>query len=57
MLSNIDATLDAFGAWNDCDIKFRYMTALPISALGLVAKSTVTAFWANRVAALNQMAS
>jgi hypothetical protein len=23
MLSNLDATLDAFGAWNDCDVHFR----------------------------------
>jgi hypothetical protein len=47
MLSNCDATFDAFGAWGDCDVHFRYTTALPISVVGRVSKSTPTAFWAN----------
>jgi hypothetical protein len=31
MLSNMDASLDAFGTWDYCDVHFRYMAALPIS--------------------------
>jgi hypothetical protein len=34
MINNLYATLDAFGAWDDCDIHFRYLTALPISLVG-----------------------
>jgi hypothetical protein len=44
MLSNLDAILDAFGAWDDCDVHFRYLTSLPISVVGRVVKSTTTAF-------------
>jgi hypothetical protein len=44
MLSNLDEILDAFGARDDCDVQFRYMIALPISVMGLVAKYTLTAF-------------
>jgi hypothetical protein len=51
MLNNLDATLDAFGAWDDCGIHFRYLTALPISVVGRVVKSTPTAFWANQLPA------
>jgi hypothetical protein len=51
MLSNLDATLDAFGAWDACDVHFRYMAELPISAVGHVTKSTPTAFWANNLTA------
>jgi hypothetical protein len=29
MLSNFYETLDAFGAWDDCDVRFRYLIALP----------------------------
>jgi hypothetical protein len=47
MLSNIDATLDAFGARDDYDVEFRYITAFPISAVGRVAKYTPTEFWEN----------
>jgi hypothetical protein len=52
MLSNLDATLYTLRAWDDCDVHFRYMAALPISVVGRVAKSTPTAFWANHLAAL-----
>jgi hypothetical protein len=51
MLSNLDATLDAFGACDDCDVHFRYLTALPISVVGREAKSIPTAFWANHLSA------
>jgi hypothetical protein len=51
MFSNLDATLDAFGAWDNCEVYFRYLTALPISVLGRVVKSTPTAFWANHLSA------
>jgi hypothetical protein len=44
MLNNLDTTFDAFGAWGDCDTHFRYLTALPISVVGRVVKSTHTAF-------------
>jgi hypothetical protein len=43
--------LDAFGAWEDCDVHFRYPTSLPISVVGRVVKSTATAFWANHLSA------
>jgi hypothetical protein len=52
MLNNLDATLDAFRAWDDCDVHFRYLTALPISVVGRVVKSTPVAFWANHLSAL-----
>jgi hypothetical protein len=29
MMSNIDATLEDFGAWDDCDAHFKYFTAPP----------------------------
>jgi hypothetical protein len=51
ILSNLDATLDTFIAWDDCDVHFRYMTALPISVVGRVSKSTQAAFWENHLAA------
>jgi hypothetical protein len=51
MLNNLDATLDAFGAWDDCDLHFRYPTTLPIRVVGRVVKSTPTAFWANHLSA------
>jgi hypothetical protein len=35
MLNNLDATLDAFGAWDDYDIHFRYLASLPISIVGI----------------------
>jgi hypothetical protein len=47
MLNNIDSTLDAFGASDDCDVHFRYLTALPISVVGKVLNSSPTSFWAN----------
>jgi hypothetical protein len=51
MLSYLDATLDTFGAWDDCDVHFRYMTALSIRVVGCASKSTPAAFWANHLAA------
>jgi hypothetical protein len=49
MLNNLDATLDAFGAWDDCDVNFRYLTSLLISVVGRVVKSTPTSFWENHL--------
>jgi hypothetical protein len=40
MINNIDATLDEIGAWEECDVHYRYMTAYPIGVVGRVAKST-----------------
>jgi hypothetical protein len=40
MLSNLDVTVDAFGAWDGSDIHFRYMAALLINIVVRVAKST-----------------
>jgi hypothetical protein len=51
MINNLYAKLDAFGAWDDCDLYFRYLTLLPINVLGRVVKSTPTDFWANHLAA------
>jgi hypothetical protein len=51
MLNNLDATLDAFGAWDDCGVYFRYLTALPIILVGRVVKPTRTAFWENHLSA------
>jgi hypothetical protein len=51
MLNNLDATLYAFGAWDDCDVHFRYLTTLAISVVGRVVKSTPTALWANQLSA------
>jgi hypothetical protein len=51
MLNNLDAPLDAFGAWDDCDVHFRYLTILPISVVGILVKSTPTAFWTKHLPA------
>jgi hypothetical protein len=40
MLNNLDATLDKIGAWGECDVHYRYMTAYPISVVGRVATPT-----------------
>jgi hypothetical protein len=49
MLNNLDATLDEIGAWGECDVNYRYMTAYPIGVVGRVAKSMPTAFWTNHL--------
>jgi hypothetical protein len=51
MLNNLDATLDEIGAWGECDVHYRYMTAYPINIVGRVAKFTPTAFWTNHLSA------
>jgi hypothetical protein len=51
MLKKLDATVYAFGAWDDCDVHFRYLTSLPISLVERVLKSTPTAFWENHLSA------
>jgi hypothetical protein len=51
MFSNLDAISDAFWSWDNCDVRFRYMTALPISVVGRVSKSTPSSFWSNHLAA------
>jgi hypothetical protein len=51
VLNNLDTTLDAFGAWDDCDVHLRYLTAVPISLVGRVVKSTPTSFWENYLSA------
>jgi hypothetical protein len=51
MLNNLDATLDKIGAWGDCDVHYRYMTAYPISVVGRVARATPTAFWTYHLSA------
>jgi hypothetical protein len=51
MLNNLDATLDEIGAWGDCDVRYRYTTACPISVVGRVARDTATAFWTNHLSA------
>jgi hypothetical protein len=56
MPGNLDATVDASGAWDGCDIHFRYFTALSISVVGRIAKSTPTAFWENSSHLLKLMA-
>jgi hypothetical protein len=33
MLNNLDVILDAFGAWDGCDVHFRNLTSLPISVM------------------------
>jgi hypothetical protein len=33
MLNNLDATLDAFGARDECDVHFRYLKYVPISVV------------------------
>jgi hypothetical protein len=49
MLNNLDATLDEIGAWGDCDVHYRYMTAYPISVVGRLARATTTSFWTNHL--------
>jgi hypothetical protein len=49
MINNLDATLDAFGAWDN-------LTSLPISIVGRVVKSTPTALWANHLSAFKPKA-
>jgi hypothetical protein len=44
MRNNLDAALDEIGAWGECDVHYRYMTAYPIGVVGRVSKSTPTAF-------------
>jgi hypothetical protein len=51
MLNNLDATLDEIGAWGECDVHCRYMTAYPIGVVDRMAKSTPTAFWTNHLSA------
>jgi hypothetical protein len=51
MLNTLEATLDDFGAWDDCDVHFRYLTSLPISVVGRLIKSTPTALCANHLSA------
>jgi hypothetical protein len=51
MLNNLESTLDAFGAWYDCDVHFIYLTLLPMSVVGRLIKSTPTAFLANHLSA------
>jgi hypothetical protein len=51
MLNNLDATLDEIGAWGECDVHYRYMTAYPIGVVGIVAKFNPTAFWTNHLSA------
>jgi hypothetical protein len=54
MLNNLDATLDKIGAWGECDVHYRYMTAYPIGLMGRVAKSTPTALWTNHLSAFKR---
>jgi hypothetical protein len=49
MLNNLDATLYEIGAWGECDVHYRYMTAYPIGVVGRVAKSTPTDLWTNHM--------
>jgi hypothetical protein len=37
-------SIDNIGAWGECDVHYRYMTAYPIGVVGRVAKSTPTDF-------------
>jgi hypothetical protein len=55
MLGNLDIILNTFGAWDECDVQFRYLTALPIIVVGRVANSTLTAFWGNHLAGSKPM--
>jgi hypothetical protein len=36
MLNNLEPTLDEIGAWGECDVHCRYMTAYPIGVVGRV---------------------
>jgi hypothetical protein len=54
MLNNLDATLDDIGAWGECDVHCRYMTAYPIGVVGRLTKSTPTAFWTNHFSAFKR---
>jgi hypothetical protein len=38
MLNNLDVTLEEIGAWGECDVHSRYMTAYSINVVGRVAK-------------------
>jgi hypothetical protein len=49
MLNNLDSTLDSFGAWDNCDVHFRYLASLPISVVGRLIKSKPTDFWENHL--------
>jgi hypothetical protein len=51
VLNNLDSTLDEIGAWGECDVHCRYMTAYAIDVVGRVAKSTPTEFWTNHLSA------
>jgi hypothetical protein len=51
MLYNLDVTMDEMGAWGECDVHYRYMTAYPISVVGRVARSSPTDFWTNHLSA------
>jgi hypothetical protein len=51
MLNNLGETLDEIGAWGECDVYYRYMTAYPIGVVGRVSKYTPTAFWTNHLLA------
>jgi hypothetical protein len=49
MLNNLNATLDEIGAWGECDVHYRYMSAYHIGVVVRVTKSTPTAFWTNHL--------
>jgi hypothetical protein len=49
MLNDLDATLDEIGAWGECDVHYRCMTAYPIGVVGIISKSAPTAFWTNHL--------
>jgi hypothetical protein len=52
MLNNLDAILDEIGAWGECDVHYRYMTAYPIGVVDRVANSPPpTAFWTTHLSA------
>jgi hypothetical protein len=53
-LNNLKASLDEIGAWGECDVHYRYMTAYPIDVVVRVAKSTPTAFWTNQLSAFKR---
>jgi hypothetical protein len=54
MLNNLDASLDEIGAWGECDVHYRYMTAYPSSVVGRVAKYAPTSFWTNHLSAFKR---
>jgi hypothetical protein len=49
--SKTDAKLESFGAWGDCDVHFRHLTALPIILEGILVNSTPTALWKDHLSA------